>query len=585
MIAAILVRCSTNRQDYERQLKDLQRVADNFNYEIPNDLIFGEHITGKDDTTIRDRRSIRNLKKACDEKKMDVILVNEVSRLSRDPVSGRVYVRQFNNMGIPVYFRDRMKWTIDRETGRIDEGFEKELGNYFDGAAEYLKSMKTQTASGRRNRLLENQMVQGNPAFGYKKLGGSDKNIRNTVVVNEETAPIVVDIFVKYLEEGSTLKSTSLYISAKYGIRFSVGKTNHCLNYKGYATGNTTVLTKDPDRPAQEPEAFTITFEKILDLDTFEKAQKKLRGNRNSKTPRPTKLKVRLLSRLIRCPICGHAFSPRKRADGRKVLSWICMSSINNSAECNSEININDEKITSIIWKLVKGELIALTNLSEEQRNEKIEAEEEKIKSAVEELELCEKQIGNYQKIIDRAYDLSIHAADDDYEDAKLRFIRTKQENTKEIEYLKNKIAQFKQAINDSQDRISRFQKTDFAANYIQEIEADFNKQRNVILEYIHAIYPHKIAFGVLVLEVQTVDGVYNILFDAKQRNHKIAYYIHGQFARWQNGIFRYEAYDNGNYFMVTMPSLVMQSEEPEEALNFVEMKEVCKQNNWEIFY
>ena len=38
--------------------------------------------------------------------------------MSRDPMSGRLYVRQLINMDIPVYFRDIDTWTIDPVTGK-----------------------------------------------------------------------------------------------------------------------------------------------------------------------------------------------------------------------------------------------------------------------------------------------------------------------------------------------------------------------------------------------------------------------------------------------------------------------------------
>ena len=44
--AAFLVRCSTNKQDYERQLDDLSRVCRRFGFTNTPDIIFGEHITG-----------------------------------------------------------------------------------------------------------------------------------------------------------------------------------------------------------------------------------------------------------------------------------------------------------------------------------------------------------------------------------------------------------------------------------------------------------------------------------------------------------------------------------------------------------
>lgn len=203
--AAFLVRCSTNKQDYDRQVRDLQLVADRFRYSLYE--IYGEHITGKDDTTKRDRLSIIRVRKDAELHKFDVLLVAEVSRMSRDSVSGRVYVRQFCNLGIPVYFRDKMKWTIDPQTMKEDESFVKELGLYFDGAAEYLKSMKTQIASGRRNSLMNNQLVVGHPPIGYKKRGGTDKYTKNELVIDEALAPMVKDVFAMYLEPEGTLKA------------------------------------------------------------------------------------------------------------------------------------------------------------------------------------------------------------------------------------------------------------------------------------------------------------------------------------------------------------------------------------------
>ena len=128
--AAFLVRCSTDKQDYERQVEDLRSVADRFNLSVSEDNIYGEYITGRDDTTKSDRLSIVKLREAAEAGEFEFILVAEVSRMSRDSVSGRVYVRQFCNLGIPIYFRDKMKWTINPDTMKEDESFIKELGLY-----------------------------------------------------------------------------------------------------------------------------------------------------------------------------------------------------------------------------------------------------------------------------------------------------------------------------------------------------------------------------------------------------------------------------------------------------------------------
>jgi DNA invertase Pin-like site-specific DNA recombinase len=199
--AAFLVRCSTDKQDYERQVEDLRSVADRFNLSVSEDNIYGEYITGRDDTTKSDRLSIVKLREAAEAREFEFILVAEVSRMSRDSVSGRVYVRQFCNLGIPIYFRDKMKWTINPDTMKEDESFIKELGLYFDGAAEYLKSMKTQIASGRRSSLRNNQLVIGHVPLGYKKRGGKDKKHKSELIIDEnQVDPNATKIIIGYEE-------------------------------------------------------------------------------------------------------------------------------------------------------------------------------------------------------------------------------------------------------------------------------------------------------------------------------------------------------------------------------------------------
>lgn len=584
MKAAFLVRCSTDKQDYNRQLKDLTKVANQFNFEVDSKHIFGEYITGKDDTTKGDRKSIRRLREAAEEKKFEVILVNEVNRMSRDSVSGRVYVRQLNNIGIPVYFRDRDKWTIDLNTRIVDTGFEKELGNFFDGAAEYLKSMKTQTASGRRKRLEDNQMIQGTAAFGYMKLGGKDKTIKNTVIINPETCQIVIDTFDKYLEEGGTLKSTSLAISTKYNQRFSTGKINHILNYSGYYSGQTVVNVKDPDRK-DEIEPFTITFDPIIKEETFLKTREKLSGNRSSKKPHNTKQRVHLLSRIIKCSFCGHSFTPRKRNDNRTAHNWSCMSRINNSSECHSYINLNDEKMTALFWNFIKKELILYTDINIEEREIRVNEEKVRIARFQEDIEDLANNIDVQKKKQIRAYTAYISAPDGAEGIALEMYNKTLSETKKEVDYLEGRIINLNRYIKESNDKITRYSQTDYTESYIKEIEANFDKKRSLFLEYIKAIYPYKVNYRVVVFEVHTVDGIFNILLNGNQRNHREAYYISSIYAIWQNSINKYPAYESGDYFLITNPNMVMESEELEAMVTYDEMTEVCKLNEWTLEY
>ena len=580
-----MIRCSTDKQDYDRQIGDLMKCAKDFNYELPSPmLIFGEHITGKDDTTKGDRRSIRKLFKAVENKEFHVLFVNEVSRMSRDSVSGRVYIRRLNNAGIPTYFRDKGRWTIDPETKVVDLAFERELGTYFDGAADYLKSMKTQVASGRRARLRSNQMVN-HVAFGYKKQGGTSKWTKNTVLVDEEAAEMVRYVYNYYLKEGSTLKKTALAAEAKFNRSFSVGRINHILGYKGYHLGYTTVTTKDPD--THQKETFKIEFPPIIDKELYDAVHVKLKGNRNS-TERKTGQQVHLLSRLIKCPFCGHSFTPRKRGDNRQAFSWICMSRINNSdPNCKSSVLLNDDKMVCLIWDFLKKEMLNMDSYNSDQRKERIDEETAKIEEAREEFHDLEKQSERITKQIENAYRGFIAMQNTVSDDLALDMFR---KSVADLNQKKNEVDEMiknlKQDVRDSIKVIKRLEGHDFSKEYLEKVESDFESKREVVLKYIQAIYPYKVGYRVVVLEVLTTDNdVYYIMFDSNQRKVQVATYIRRAFAYFQNSERRCKTYEKGDYFYVPNASQLMDTDSLEEFLSYDEMDKVCRENRWVIDY
>ena len=86
--AALLLRCSTNLQDYNRQKNDLLALADKLGFNVREEYIFGEYVTGKDDIRKGNRQSIQSLIDVCLESMVDAVLIWEVSRLSRNFIYG-----------------------------------------------------------------------------------------------------------------------------------------------------------------------------------------------------------------------------------------------------------------------------------------------------------------------------------------------------------------------------------------------------------------------------------------------------------------------------------------------------------------
>lgn len=618
MKAAFLIRCSTKNQDLDRQTRDLTRLAKSLGYEYDiENLVFGEKITGKDDVTIKNRESIDKLLRAAKEQKFDVVLVAEVSRMSRDPASGRVYVRQLINMSIPVYFRDIDTWTINPDNGKRVRDAEQVIGAAFDAAWKYLRSLKTQVASGRRNELDNNQISVGQPFFGYTRYGGKDKSKKNCWIVDEVAAEVVVFVFDEYIKDGSTLKSTALATTAKYGEllgrKFSVGSIEHILTYESYHTGIKKISLTDPD--TEEIEVFDVKVPILVDTELFEKATAKRKNNRVKSEPYP-KQTTYILSKLLKCPYCGYTMTPRAKGNdsrgkttneryriinGKKALSWLCMSGINNATSCNNRISVANEKTEPIIWELIKKELIVFANLNNEERELKVEELTEKIAHLASNIDNYNTHKSSLQKQLSKAYTVATMADESVLAMAMTEFNKTARNIRKEMSDCDSAIEQIKGEIDNLVNLKIFYSQPNLPSDIIEKAETDEAEKRKLVKELINKIVPYKITtfkkqhrdrglvtlnFGVVLLEVYTVNGIYYVFYNANDRGDiRQAYYISGIFAKFQNSINKFDAYKEGEYFVISNADMVMETEEIDELITVNQMVEIAINNGWVLSY
>lgn len=618
MKAAFLIRCSTKNQDLDRQTRDLTRLAKSLGYEYDiENLVFGEKITGKDDVTIKNRESIDKLLRAAKEQKFDVVLVAEVSRMSRDPASGRVYVRQLINMSIPVYFRDIDTWTINPDNGKRVRDAEQVIGAAFDAAWKYLRSLKTQVASGRRNELDNNQISVGQPFFGYTRYGGKDKSKKNCWIVDEVAAEVVVFVFNEYIKDGSTLKSTALATTAKYGEllgrKFSVGSIEHILTYESYHTGIKKISLTDPD--TEEIEVFDVKVPILVDTKLFEKATAKRKNNRVKSEPYP-KQTTYILSKLLKCPYCGYTMTPRAKGNdsrgkttneryriinGKKALSWLCMSGINNATSCNNRISVANEKAEPIIWELIKKELIVFANLNNEERELKVEELTEKITHLASNIDNYNAHKSSLQKQLSKAYTVATMADESVLAMAMTEFNKTARNIRKEMSDCDSAIEQIKGEIDNLVNLKIFYSQPNLPSDIIEKAETDEAEKRKLVKELINKIVPYKITtfkkqhrdrglvtlnFGVVLLEVYTVNGIYYVFYNANDRGDiRQAYYISGVFAKFQNSINKFDAYKEGEYFVISNADMVMETEEIDELITVNQMVEIAINNGWVLSY
>ena len=200
--AALICRVSTAQQielGLESQVACLKEKAINDGYEVPDDLIFQEQISGLDAN--KDiRQSLKDLMTAVENHKVDVVYTYELTRISRDPYNLVERVKWFSDRKIPMYIYDAELWTLDRTTKEEIE----ETTNYVFGAATYgkieAKKIKKRTMRA-RDELAKGGWYVGHLSDGYiTKLIGVHKKI----VIDKDRKGVIERIFDLFVNGKST---------------------------------------------------------------------------------------------------------------------------------------------------------------------------------------------------------------------------------------------------------------------------------------------------------------------------------------------------------------------------------------------
>ena len=186
----LLLRVSTEQQDYDSQLDDLVKYSKSKGYEkyyIINDKESGVKLSEEE------RNGLNEMKELISSNpNINGVCVWELSRLSRQQkilFSIRDYLVERN---INIHIFDRKCDVLDSE-GNITEAANLLFSIYAYYAEQEAKSTKLRTKRGKQYKNSEGKFVGGKLHFGYTV--GKDK----TIIINEDEANIIKEIFNKYL--------------------------------------------------------------------------------------------------------------------------------------------------------------------------------------------------------------------------------------------------------------------------------------------------------------------------------------------------------------------------------------------------
>ena len=188
MNVAILTRVSKESQSFERQITDLRTYSNSKGYKVVGE--FNEKISGA--TKNEDRTAWTDLMKLIDSKKIDKVLIWELSRLGRSTLEVLKSLDIFHSKGISLYVLNYNIETLN-EDGTVNP------------MAQMMVTMLAEFAR------TERAAIQQRLASGYKKHlneGGKVGRVKGVTMDTTELLDKHKDV-IKYLNKSRSIREIS----------------------------------------------------------------------------------------------------------------------------------------------------------------------------------------------------------------------------------------------------------------------------------------------------------------------------------------------------------------------------------------
>ena len=387
MRCAVYIRVSTDKEEQKASLKYQQDLFYRFIEEQGWD-IYEFYVDVQSGTTAK-RKNLQKMIEDAQNKKFDVILAKELSRLARNGELSYQIKNLCENQGIHIITLDN---AINTLTGNT---------NMF-GLFAWMYEQESQNTSNRVKETLKTRAKKGlfkgsNPPYGYTVKDGK------LFIRNDNTTEIVKRIFNEYLE-GSGRQSIAkrLYnegipTPAEIAGKANAGDTWGDSTIKTILTNphyagdlvqgrTTTVSVTSMRRKKQaEDEQFIIknTHDAIIPRDVFDAVQHQIK----LRTKYITAPKLHLFTNILYCTDCGTGLWYRSNRQG-----YICGSYARHGKKACSSHTIKENFLIETILSDIK---LLIQHIDKEQYIKELEKKSKKSKGDL------EKKIDKINKQID----------------------------------------------------------------------------------------------------------------------------------------------------------------------------------------
>lgn len=331
--------------------------------------VFDTYVDDGFSGTSFDRPGFQRMLMDIEDKKVNMVITKDLSRLGRDYIMTGHYMER--------YFPEHRVRYISLLDG-IDTGVDSSANEITPFRAimndMYAKDISKKIRSVKRDKQRKGEFIGSKPVYGYKK----HPTERNKIVVDEQAAAVVRHIFALALSgiscrkiaddlNGKGIPTPASYCGRKTGRTgpytglWSSERISEMLKNETYI-GNMVqgrmvkISYKSRKCLRQPPEKWMIvegTHEPIIDRETFQKVQMLLGSRRHTRS----RTYDFLLKGMVFCHECGYPMSVinRKNAAGEDRLFFICRTyqRFTKAGVCTCH-SVKEETVTEAVLEKVR---------------------------------------------------------------------------------------------------------------------------------------------------------------------------------------------------------------------------------------
>ena len=359
-----------------------------------------------------DRDGFRELMEAARRGKIDCIVVKDLSRFGRDYIETGDYIEKILPF-LGVRFISVNDGYDSHDAAKSGDILAIALKNLVNDI--YAKDISRKIKSAFEIKRKKGEFTGGFASYGYLK---SPEN-KHRLVINEETAPIVRDIFSMKLDGMSNtaiarklndrgilspsnyLHSKGMAINERYSkkilwSRDYIRKTLTNPVYIGYTAQGKTVsdLSLGFDRKAQAKDNWVIvenTHEPIIELSVFEAVGNILKQESFERASKPKQiasginlLRENIFVGIIYCSECGKKLSRRRSANkqGSVYVNFSCPTyDLHLAVNCKNKIT-PEKKLKQLVLDTIKLQIFLLADKAKKNKSSpKIKNQEQTLRT------------------------------------------------------------------------------------------------------------------------------------------------------------------------------------------------------------